>query len=210
MAKAAQPQELNINLLQKEEIAGSTGAIINWVLNIGRYFIIATEIVALLTFVFGIKLSADKNNIKQAVKVAQIEVDNKSACDPNDLEKFCEDRFRTLQNKFNLISSYRSGQFRQNLVINELLKRLPSGVLINNLSINEGKITFSGSFPTAVHLQTLINSFNSDDSKINDLDIQELTSPTTTDPNVGFKAVASINRVDFKETTIATGSGESN
>ena len=210
MAKAAQPQELNINLLQKEEIAGSTGAIINWVLNIGRYFIIATEIVALLTFVFGINLSADKNNIKQAVKVAQIEVDNKSACDPNDLEKFCEDRFRTLQNKFNLISSYRSGQFRQNLVINELLKRLPSGVLINNLSINEGKITFSGSFPTAVHLQTLINSFNSDDSKINDLDIQELTSPTTTDPNFSFKAVASINRVDFKETTIATGSGESN
>ncbi len=207
MAKAApQSQELNINLLQKEESAVGGGEIVKWVLNVGRYLVIVTEIVALLTFALGIKFAADKNDLKQKTLAAQSLVDQKATCSKENLESFCEDRFRAIQNKINQIALFRQNQFRKSEVTKELLSRLPIGVSITNLIIENNTISFTGAFPTAVHLQTLITSFSSSE-KINDLDIQELSSPTSTDPNFTFKATAVLDPKLFPISETATSSG---
>jgi len=207
MAKAAPTsQELNINLLQKEEAAPGGGEIVNWVLNVGRYLVIATEIVALLTFALGIKFAADKNDLKQKTRALQTQIDEKSTCRQEEPESFCEDRFRNIQNKINQIHSYREDQFRKSEVFKELLARLPIGVSITNLVVEDNVITFTGSFPTSVHLQTLITSFSASE-KINDLDIQELSSPTTSDPNFTFKASAELNPSLFETAEVASSTG---
>ena len=203
MAKSApKSQDLNINLLQKEEVGGTAGEIIKWVLTVGRYLVILTEIVALVTFGLGIKFSADKNDLKQKVAVAKSVVDSKANCDNSDLEKFCEDRFRSIQNAVTQISQQRSSQFRESGVLKELLSRLPNGVHLNNLNLDGTKLSLSGYFPNAVDLQTLIISL-SNSEKIIDLDIQELNSPSTTEPNFTFKAVANVDASKFIETKAA-------
>lgn len=199
MAKAAQkPQELNINLIQKEEATGTTGELIHWVLTIGRYLVIATEIFALGTFGLAIKYSADKNDLKQRIKLAQSEVDAKSACHKEDPEAFCEDRFRNIQNRINQIKLVRDKQFYQNAVVTEFLRLLPNGFKLKELQIDKEKVAFSGNFGTSLHLQSLITSF-SDSEKITDLNIEELISPTTTDPNFNFKASANLDAKAFKD-----------
>jgi hypothetical protein len=209
MAKAApKPQELNINLIQKEQVTGTPSEIIHWVLTVGRYLVIATEIVALATFGLAIKFSADKNDLKQRIKLAQSEVETKAACHSEDPEGFCEDRFRNIQNRINKIKTVRNSQFYQNQVVTEFLDLLPNGFKLKTLEVDNEKIAFTGSFATSIQLQTLITSF-SDSEKITDLDIEELVSPTNTDPNFNFKASAFLNSKDFSGPTSLEIEGDS-
>ena len=198
MANAAQKsQELNINLLQKEGPTGSGGEALHWALTVGRYLVIAAEIIALATFGLAIKFSADKNDLKQRIKQAQDQVDAQAACHPEDPGGFCEDSFRNIQNRLNEIKTVRAGQYLQNDVLKEFLARIPDGFKLKTLTLDNKKISFSGSFSTSLQLQNLITSF-SDSSIIVDLNIEELTSPTTTDPNFNFKASATVDPISLR------------
>ncbi|MDP2670875.1 MAG: hypothetical protein Q8P13_00175 [bacterium] len=197
MAKAAQkPQELNINLLQKEEVGGVTGDLIKWVLTIGRYLIIVTEIIALATFLFGIKLAADKNDLKGKVAAAKIDVDTKAKCNEADPTAFCEDNFLALQDRINQVGSGKNTQIQTSAVVKEFLSLLPNELNLTTLSLESGKISFNGYFPDSVTLQTLIISLGSSKS-ITDLDIQELNSPSSKNTNFTFKAEAVIDTQQF-------------
>ncbi|MEX0617295.1 MAG: PilN domain-containing protein [Candidatus Woykebacteria bacterium] len=196
MARSAQkqPSELNINLMPKEELGGTFGETIHWVLTIGRYLIIATEIVALVTFGLSLKLTVDKNNLNNSIKNAQGRIDSKSEF---------EATFREVQKKLDNIKGLRAKHVNNYLIIQEFNRLLPEGLTLEKLELSETGVTFSGSFPTASQLQTLINSFNRSD-KIHDLEITSLNSPSANNPKFTLSASAVVERSLFNTPVPAT------
>src|SRR4030067_976124 len=63
-----EPTEININLMP-DELSGTAGQAFGRVLTVGRYLIIFTEIIALAIFLLSIKLSADKNDLKDQIQI---------------------------------------------------------------------------------------------------------------------------------------------
>jgi len=197
MAKTAQKSpDLNINLLPSEEPAKS-GSFIHWILTIGRYLIIFTEIIALSTFLLGIYLSQQKNDLKNSIKSSQATIEGYQTCDKNDPEAFCEERFLKVQEQINSIVSIKSAHFETNKIISEFLSLLPSQIKLDNLIIEGTDISFSGKLLTEQELQTLISSFNNS-QKITALDITELSKDASKDPYLKVSATAKILKEAFK------------
>jgi Tfp pilus assembly protein PilN len=195
MAKAAhKPNELNIDLLPKEDSSKKPGDPIHWILTIGRYLIIVTEIIALGTFVFGIILSKQKNDLKESIIDNQRRVDELQKCNPNNLEEFCEERFLKVQTQLNQIATIRNNQNKNNSVLTEFVNLLPEKLTLESFSLTNNKITFSGKFDNEQQLQTLITSFNKSDKIIN-LDITNLVK----DSGFTFSASAQVNWFAFKD-----------
>lgn len=187
MPKAApKSPELNIDLLPKE---GTGGGAIHWILTIGRYLIIITEVVALATFVIGILLSKEKNDLKSSIKAKSAEVATYQKCSKDDDTVFCEQNFRKVQTQLNQIAQIRDNHFPTNEVVREFLVLLPIGVEITQFSLEANDVRFSGSFLTERELQTLINSFNRSE-KLTNLDITELVK----EEDFKFTATAQIEK----------------
>lgn len=198
MAKAApKSPDFNINLLPNEGSTSTTGNAIQWILTVGRYLIILTEIIALSTFLLGIYLSQQKNNLKDSIKTKQQDIDTLQTCDPKDTESFCEDRFLKIQSQINSVATIKSAHFETNKVITEFLALLPEKMKLENLTVEGTDVTFIGKLLTEQELQTLINSFNTS-RKITALDITELSKDTSKDPFLKLTATAVINKEEFK------------
>ncbi len=199
MARAAQKnsQEININLIPREEISGQLGSTITWILTTGRYLIITAEIIALAAFLLSLKLNIDKNNLASNIKTNQGILDSKAAF---------EKEFDSVQTKIDDIKSLRAAHFSDNQVLTEFTKLLPQGTTLTTLEIDGTNLTFSGKFPTATQLVTLINSFNKSD-KIVGLEISKLSSPAAKNPNFSFDAKALINQAAFTENTASNTQG---
>ena len=118
-ARKNQPPEININLMPKEELGGTVGDIVSWVLTVGRYLIIITEIIALATFGLSLKLTIDKNNLNKRVTIAQGTIDSKTPF---------EKEFRVVQNKISEIKGLRANHLNNHLVLADFNKLLPEGL----------------------------------------------------------------------------------
>jgi len=191
MARAAQKEtaEININLMPTPGPAGTVGTALQWVLTIGRYLIIAAEIIALVIFVLGIKLSADKNDLKESVQTLSKQVSS---------QKNFESEFRAVQQQINEIKKEKDAHFPDNLVVAEFLKLLPQGMTLTSLEVKGGQVVFSGEFSSPSQLQTLVASF-SGSKKITGLDITELNSPSEKNPLYSFSAKANVIQASFRE-----------
>ncbi len=198
MAKAApKSPDLNINLLPNEASSTTTGNAIHWILTVGRYLIIFTEIIALSTFLAGIYLSQQKNNLKDSIKSKQSQIEVFQTCDSEDESAFCEDRFLNIQDQINSIASIKSNHFETNKVLTEFLTLLPQQMKLENLVIEGSDISFKGRLLTEQELQTLINSFNNS-KKITALDIIELSKDISKDPYLRVSATALIIKEGFE------------
>lgn len=192
MVKAAQknqPEGINIDLLPQKELGGTLGSTVHWVLTVGRYLIILTEIIALATFGLSLKLTVDKNNLNKKVQEQQAVIDSQSDF---------ETEFREVQSKLDNIKKIRSQHFSNNKAIDEFVKLLPKGLSLTTLSIEGKELKFSGKFPTAAQLHTLIKSFNESD-KITQLSIDDLKTPSVKEPKFTIDATATINTSGFTE-----------
>ena len=197
MPKAAQKStDLNIDLLPKATSSGTTGEAVHWALTVGRYLVIFTEIVALGAFLVAIWFSKEKNDLKTSIKQKQAEITVYQNCDSEDKTKFCEDRFRKVQNQINQVVSLESSQVKNNKVLSELLTILPVGIKLDSLAIERNQLNFSGTLPSETELQTLIKSINGS-TKITGLDVTSLTRENNL---LKFTASASIQRSNFATT----------
>ena len=202
MAKAAQNKtpEININLMPGEESSEKAGGAVHWALTVGRYLIIITEIVAIAIFVLSIKLSSDKQNLKENIKSLTGQVS---------VQKDFEREFRTVQQRINGVKVLKSAHFETNLVVNEFLKLLPQGLTLDSLKLDESEISFSGSFTSPQQLRTLIFAF-SQSGKLVGLDISELNSPSEKNKAFTFSASAIINRTAFSEKGVTGDNNQEN
>lgn len=191
MAKSASSsREININLMPgQEEFQDSVGSTIHWALTIGRYLVIFTEIVAIAIFILSIKLSADKQDLKESISNLTQQVSAQ--------EDF-EEEFRSVQDRINEVKDQRSSHFLNNKVLSEFLKLLPQGMTLETLELAENEISFSGSFATPKELQTLILTFSQSDTIVG-LNISKLEHPNASSKRFEFSASAVIIPDSFLE-----------
>lgn len=194
MAKAAPKSsaDINIDLLKTPESTNKGGEAIHWLLNVGRYLIIITQIVALAIFILSIKLSTDKNNLSEDIQ----SLTNKVA-----VEETFENEFRNTSNRFSEVKRLKIDRFENNKVIAEFLDLLPKKMIITSLSIggeelDGDQMEFSGEFDNTKQLQTLVVSF-SKSNKLVGLDIQELSHPNEENDKFTFTARVIVNQIDF-------------
>ncbi len=182
--------------MPKTTPSGTATEAVHWALTVGRYLVIFTEIIALGAFLVAIWLSKEKNDLKTSIKQRQAEVNQYQTCDAEDPEKFCEDRFRLIQNQINQVTTLDKSQVENNPVLTELLTLLPVGIQLENLSLDKNQLTFLGTLPSGTELQTLIESFNSS-GKVSSLDITSLTKENNI---LRFTATAVVQRAGFNQT----------
>lgn len=194
MPKAApKSPDLNIDLLPKSTPSSTSTEAVHWALTIGRYLVIVTEIVALGAFLIAIWFSKEKNDLKTLVKQKQAEINNFQDCDLDKPKEFCEDRFRKIQKQINQVVALEKSQIENYPVLSELLALLPIGIKLESLGLERNQISLTGSLPSEVELQTLIQSINNS-NKIIALDITTLTKEKN---SIKFSATAMIERSGF-------------
>ena len=189
--------DINIDLLKSPESTNKGGEVVHWLLNVGRYLIIITQIIALAIFILSIKLATDKNNLSDDIQRLTTQVA---------AEETFENEFRNTSKRFSEVKRLKLDHFENNKVVAEFLDLLPKGMVITSFSIggeqldgdhlDGDQMEFSGEFENTKQLQTLVVSF-SKSNKIVGLDIQELNHPNQDNDNFTFTARSIVNQIDF-------------
>ncbi len=189
MAKAAPKlsPEININLLPSQGPAGTVGKAVVWMLSVGRYLIIFTEVVAIAIFVVSIVLSSEKNSLREEISSLSQEVSAQSSF---------EKHFRQISDQITQIKNLSSNQFLTSKVFDEFLALLPQGVSLDSLILKDNQLTFDGSFSSPSQLQTLVTSF-AKSTKLVGLNLTKLNAPDDKNPNFTFSGVVNINKNVF-------------
>ena len=142
--------KININLIPKDPFFETViGKILRWALSAGRYIVIFTELLVILSFVARFTLDRQLTNLNESIH--QKEVTIKSYGD-------LEENVRLIQAKTDQCE-----QIEQQTNISEIFPALtkitPRDILLEELTIKPTRLLMSGSSPTQNSLNILINNF---------------------------------------------------
>lgn len=144
----AQNRNKEINLLPKEPWEkGLLGKLIPWILSVGRYVIVFTELVVISGFLyrFGLdKRLADINEkIKQNLKVIQ------------SYGNF-EAKFRQAQQQLNQVKTIQEKSLKPEQLLKAISQMTPTEAVYENIAIDQEKIDLNGRVLSEAGLATLL------------------------------------------------------
>ena len=146
----------------------SFGKFLKWLLNIGRWIIIVTELIVIIAFISRFKLDRDLTNLNEEIKQKQAIVTSYSDF---------EEEFLFLQKRLSTIEGLRKTQIEANKVIDVFAQLTPVGVKISNLTLAAKEIsliaTANSEFSFATFLKNLKNSSQIKDVSISNVNISE-------------------------------------
>lgn len=121
----------------------------NWALTVGRLIVIITEVLALLAFVYRFSLDEKLVDLHSAIKQKQTLIS---------LLKQDENKYRNLQDRISLASASSEKSTKINKIIRSVIGFVPSGITMNDLTINKDKINMSVGVVSISLLTDFINS----------------------------------------------------
>lgn len=139
----------NINLIPKDPFFNSpVGRILKWSLSVGRYIVVFTEMIVILSFVTRFSLDRQVTDLNGSINQKKVIIQSYG-----DLE----DEVRLVQKK---IQSYQEVSQQTNIteVFPELSKVVPPNVTLNDLTIRPEQVLISGTTLDQSNLNTLINN----------------------------------------------------
>lgn len=147
--KKEQTAKININLLPEDPFFKTfLGQTLRWALSVGRYIVIFTELLVILSFLARFTLDRQLTNLNDAIHQKKTVVESYG-----DLE----DQFRLAQAKINQYQ-----QIEQQANISDtfplLTQIMPSGVQLEELIISPQRILMTGSTISQSSLNVLINN----------------------------------------------------
>ncbi len=177
MKKAAQ---VNINLLPKDPFFSTIfGKILRWALSAGRYIVIFTELVVIMSFLARFTLDRQVTDLNSAIeKKRQIILSYGNL----------EDNFRTVQEK---IAQYQQTDQETNIVdtFTHLSAVVPDGITLNELAIRPTSVTISGNTLSQTAFNLLINNLQLS-SKFKNINVSEIESSDDDDKGITFNIKA--------------------
>ncbi len=177
MKKAAQ---ININLLPRDPFFSTVfGKILRWALSAGRYIVIFTELVVIMSFLTRFTLDRQVTDLNTA-----IEKKRQIILSYGDLE----DNFRTVQEKIN---QYQQTDQETNIVdtFAHLSTVIPEGITLNELAIRPTNVTISGSTLSQTAFNLLINNLQLSPD-FNNINVSEIESGEDDDAGITFNIKA--------------------
>ncbi|MBN1263578.1 MAG: PilN domain-containing protein [Candidatus Pacebacteria bacterium] len=150
---AAQKREINL-LPQEGWERKPIARVVRWVLTIGRYIVITTELIVIIAFISRFKLDRDLSDLYEEIEIKQARV--KSS------EKF-EEEFRLTQNRLKVLKEIEKGKNSFSQIILELTSSIPLNITLNSLEIDKDKLSIDGFSLSESSLAVLINNLKKSD-----------------------------------------------
>ncbi len=151
MPAAKKAPKTTIEFIPQEEWERTSfGKFLKWLLNVGRWIVIITELIVIMAFLSRFKLDRDLTNLNEAVKQKQAIVNASS-----DFEK----DFRFLQKRLSTIEGLEKNQLEADKILEIFSQVTPAGIQLSNFNLNGEKISLTAAADSettfAVFLQNL-------------------------------------------------------
>ncbi|MGD9129330.1 MAG: PilN domain-containing protein [Candidatus Woesebacteria bacterium] len=151
LPKKVKPASININLIPKDPFFQSTvGKFLQWALSIGRYVVIFTELIVILSFVARFTLDRQVTDLNNKIEQKRVVIRSYG-----DLEQ----NFRNLQKK---IDDY--SQIEHQLKIANTFPKIqsivPNNIVLDELVIMQDKVVINGTAFSHRALNELINNIS--------------------------------------------------
>ncbi|MCL5411680.1 MAG: hypothetical protein M1150_02980 [Patescibacteria group bacterium] len=186
---------ININLLPQEKFdEEGLGKVVAWLLTVGRYLVIVTEIIVLIVFAMRFKLDEDKRVLAERIGTEQKIVLANSKL---------ESDVRVLQARLTNIKNLSTQHSTLSAILSEVSAIFPKDGKLKDLGYQKDKVIFKGELLTPESLQALINSFGKS-TYFKDLEISDLITPNPKSPVYTFSASITPIISAFKDSEKAT------
>lgn len=176
MKKAAQ---IEINLLPKDPFFSTIiGKILKWSLSAGRYIVIFTELVVIMSFIARFTLDRQVTDLNSSInQKKQIILSYGDT----------EETFRTIQEK---ITQYKQTEQETNIVetFESISNVMPEGIVLNELSIRPTNVIIAGQTLSQNSFNLLINNLQLS-SKFSNINVSEIES-SKDNPGLSFSIKA--------------------
>jgi hypothetical protein len=137
-----------INLAQDKQIPLSE-KLINWTLSVGRLIIIITEVIAIAAFVYRFSLDEKLVDLHSAIKKQE----NIVFALKND-----EDKFRNLQSRLALASTFSEKGIKTNQTFVDIVSLIPNQIIIHSLALNGDNVSIDADVDSISSLSNLVDS----------------------------------------------------
>lgn len=165
-----------INLIPKDPFYDTLiGKIMVWSIQVGRYIIVFTEIIVIMSFASRFKLDRDLTDL-----TAQITQKKSIVASFGDVET----RTRQIQEKIATIQTLVTDK-NAIYFLDKLTNRIPTGVELSQLVYDGNALSFSGRANTSGNLASLIASLQEEPS-FSSVSVERINSGDANDPTVQF------------------------
>jgi Tfp pilus assembly protein PilN len=182
----AKPAVININLVPKDPFFSSPlGRILNWALSIGRYIVIFTELVVIISFASRFTLDRQVTDLNDEIHQKQSVVESYG-----DLEE----KVRLTQAK---VDQYQQLSQQTNIadIFPQLSQVIPADVQLESLAIKQTSVSIDGSAKSQNALNILINNLKLSQNVFN-ITVDKIETAQETKGTVKFRV-----RFDTVDTT---------
>jgi len=184
----AAPKEFSsktsIDFLPKEDWERTSfGKFLKWLLTVGRWIIITTELIVIMAFLSRFKLDRDLTNITEDIKQKQAIITSST-----DLEK----EFRLLQKRLITIETLNKNRYEANKVLSFLTELTPVGVQIDNLNLAKNEIALNANANSEFSLASFLSNLKNS-PEIKTVNLYQVSSDSDRGLGVRFNVVAELN-----------------
>jgi Tfp pilus assembly protein PilN len=149
MPKSNQPVSIDVNLLPQDPFFETVlGRTLRWALSAGRYLVIFTELVVIISFATRFSLDRQVTDLNAAIH-------HKT----NVIESYgdLEENIRIVQNK---LAEYQATEMQSNIadVFEDLTQVTPQDIALDKLAINQTSVVVAGLAPSQQDFNYLINN----------------------------------------------------
>jgi hypothetical protein len=165
-----------VNLLSKDPFSESfIGRVLMWALSIGRYIVVFTELVVILSFLSRFTLDRQMTDLNSKINQQLLIVESYGDLEVN---------FRSLQDKLAFV---RSQTEKTNLedVLDIIVSRLPPDVKLVKLSVQNETVSISATTLSSGGMSRFINGLRSDKG-FTDIKLSSVTTDSLNEDSVSF------------------------
>jgi hypothetical protein len=174
-----------INLLPKEPWEkGFLGQLFKWVVSVGRYVVVFTELIVIGAFLYRFGLDLQLTNLRGSIKEQQAIINTFG-----DLEA----KFRNTQSKLEMVKKI--SEEAQALKILEGLSRItPTDTVYSSITIDEESVSLEGKVLSQVGLASLLEQAQAQE-QFSDVILENIQSATDKTPAIEFRMVLTFKTI---------------
>lgn len=171
-------------LPQEEWEKTSFGKFLKWLLTVGRYIVIFTELIVILAFLSRFKLDRDLTDLYEQINNKQQIIQSYADF---------ESDFRFLQKQLSTIQGLRKEQLQTKQLMEEIATLTPIDVYFSDLTISGNKASFTANALSEAGLATFINNLKRS-GHFSNLEIGNLAFGTGEGVGISFTLKSQISK----------------